>query len=112
MSWRRADDGEHEPARGIAREGEPDAAAGEGRDQHEVERLMRGDGEGVRPGERQADDHGAERDRGHQPGWAGAEQERPRQQREAAQELEGAVEWGGRCFGSCHQGGRPAARCL
>ncbi len=38
--------------------------------------------------------------RRHQAGGAGAEEERSREQREAAHELEGAVRRGGRCCGS------------
>ena len=53
---------------------------------------MGADGERVRPGERHADEQGAERDAGDQARGGGAEQERAREQGEAAQQLEGAVE--------------------
>ena len=57
--------GEQQPGRRIAGEGEPEAAAREGRDQRQVERLMGGDGEGVRAGQRQPDEEHAQRERRH-----------------------------------------------
>ena len=96
----RADDGQHEAARRIAREDEPDAAAGQRRDQRQVERLVGAEGERVRPGEREADDDGAEGDRRDEAGRAGAEQERAGEQGGAAHELEGAV--GGEGDGASH----------
>jgi hypothetical protein len=50
------------------------------------------EGERFRPGERDADEHGPERDARDQARGGGADEERAREQDEAAQQLEGAVE--------------------
>ena len=62
------------------------------RDQRQVERLMGGDGEGVRAGQRQPDDEHAQREGGDEPGGLEAEHERACQQGEPEQQLEGGVE--------------------